>query len=249
MAWYAKPSGAYSRTSVEGITNIFNFRTEFSTWALESVCGMLGNVQAESGFNPWRWQGDRYGTSRGYGLFQYTPASGYLALSGVTPNLSVDSTTSGATPEDAVRQIQAFRTNELGKWVSRCWRPYWNDDGTWSGNPLYPELWALRSQVLSTWGSGSSISIAEFSEVTDMYDAAFIFLACFEGPRIPNLGARQRNAAAIYTILTGDPPPTPPTPPPPPPPPEPPAGDFNINKLLIYTQRRQRKKIRRFYNA
>lgn len=241
MAWYAKPKGAYSRDSAEGMTNIFNYRSEFSTWSLESVCGMLGNVQAESGFNPWRWQGDRYGTSRGYGLYQFTPASGYINLSGATPNLSVEEQTSGATPEDAIRQIQAFRTNELGKWESRCWRPYWNDDGTWSGNPLYSDLWNLRSQVLSTWGSGSSISIAEFSEVTDMYDATFIFLACFEGPRVPNLGARNSNTSAIYTILTGDPPPTPPTPPPPPPP-EPPAGDFDINKFLMcYAKKRKDK--------
>ena len=246
MAWYAKPSGGYSRNSVGGQINIFNYRTAFSTWTLESVCGMLGNIEAESGFNPWRWQGDRYGTGRGYGLYQFTPASGYINLSGATPNLSVDSITSGADPSDADRQIQAFRTNELGKWVSSCWRSYWNDE---HGNPLYPDLWTYRSQVLARWGNGSSISIAEFSDVTDMYDATFIFLACFEGPQVPNLGARNRNTGKIYEILTGDPPPTPPEPPIPPPPPEPPAGDFNVNKLLIYTQRSKRKKIRRFYNA
>ena len=241
MAWYAKPRGGYNLYSAEAITNIFNYRTEFSTWSLESVCGMLGNVQAESGFNPWRWQGDRYGTGRGYGLFQFTPASGYIYLSGATPNLSVDSVTTGATPEDAVRQIQAFRTNELGKWVSSCWRSYWNTS-------TYADLYAYRSQVLARWGNGSSISIAEFSEVTDIYDAAFIFLACFEGPQVPNIGVRNQNAANIYTILTGDPPPTPPEPPTPPPP-EPPTGDFDINKFLIYTQRKDNKKIRRFYNV
>ncbi len=241
MAWYAKPRGGYNLYSAEAITNIFNYRTEFSTWSLESVCGMLGNVQAESGFNPWRWQGDRYGTGRGYGLFQFTPASGYIYLSGATPNLSVDSVTTGATPEDAVRQIQAFRTNELGKWVSSCWRSYWSTS-------TYADLYAYRSQVLARWGNGSSISIAEFSEVTDIYDAAFIFLACFEGPQVPNIGVRNQNAANIYTILTGDPPPTPPEPPTPPPP-EPPTGDFDINKFLIYTQRKDNKKKRRFFNV
>lgn len=240
MTWYAKPKGAYSRTSPEGLQNIFAYRTAFSTWSLESVCGMLGNIQAESGLNPWRWQGDRFGTSRGYGLYQFTPASGYIYLSGATPNLSVEYQTSGATPEDAERQIQAFRTNELGKWVSSCWRSYWNDD---HGNPLYADLWAYRAQVLARWGSGSSISIAEFSECQDMYDATFIFLACFEGPSVPNLGARNRNTAAMYTILTGDPPPTPPEPPIPPPPPEPPVGDFDLNKFLMcYANKRKPKK-------
>ena len=241
MAWYAKPRGGYNLYSVEAISNIFAYRTEFSTWSLESVCGMLGNVQAESGFNPWRWQGDRYGTGRGYGLFQFTPASGYIYLSGATPNLSVDSITTGATPEDAVRQIQAFRTNELGKWVSSCWRSYWS-------TTTYANLYAYRSQVLARWGSGHSISIAEFSEVTDIYDATFIFLACFEGPQVPNITTRNTNAGNIYEILTGDPPPSPPEPPTPPPP-EPPTGDFDINKFLIYTQNKKNKKIRRFFNV
>lgn len=240
MTWYAKPRGGYRRNSVEGIGNIFAYRTEFSTWSLESVCGMLANVEAESGFNPWRWQGDRYGTGRGYGLFQFTPASGYIGLSGATPNLSVDSITTGATPEDAVRQIQAFRTNELGKWVSSCWRSYWSTS-------TYAEMYAYRAQVLDRWGSGNSISIAEFSEVGDIYDATFIFLACFEGPKIPNLTARNANAGKIYEILTGDPPPVPPEPPIPPEPPTP-TGDFDVNKFLIYTQRKRNKKVRRFYN-
>ena len=152
----------------------------------------------------------------------------------------MDSITTGATPEDAVRQIQAFRTNELGKWVSSCWRSYWS-------TTTYADLYAYRSQVLARWGSGNSISIAEFSEVTDIYDAAFIFLACFEGPQYPNINVRNQNAANVYTILTGDPPPTPPEPPTPPPP-EPPSGDFDINKFLIYTQRKTKKKVRRFYN-
>lgn len=221
MTWHAKPSGTYNRNSVAGIDNIFEFRTQLSTWPVECIAGILGNVQAESGFNPWRWQGDRYGTSRGYGLFQYTPASGYISLSGTTPNLSVSEVTSGATPEDAIRQIQAFRTDELGKWVSRCWRPYWNDDDTWSGSPKYPELWGERARILNTWGHGSGISLAEFAEITDIYDACFVFLACFEGPSVPNIGARNTNAAKIYEILTGVTPPTPPDPPVPPPPPTP----------------------------
>lgn len=217
MSWSAKPSGGYSIYSAAGLGNIFEFRTAFSTWNDAVVSGMLGNVQAESGFNPWRWQGDRYGTSRGYGLFQFTPASGYLALSGISPNLSVTEITAGASPDDAARQIQAFRTDELGKWVSTCWRNYWD-------TTTYASLYAYRSEVLQTWGHGTGISLAEFSDITDVYAATFVFLACYEGALVPNIDERNRNAREIYKILTGDypePPYIPPDPEPPSPTPTP----------------------------
>lgn len=217
MSWHAKPSGGYSAQSSAGIENIFAFKTALGTWNDAVVAGILGNVQAESGFNPWRWQGDRFGVSRGYGLFQYTPASDYLALSGATPNLSVTEQTQGATPEDAIRQIQAFRTNELGKWVSTCWRNYWD-------TTTYASLYAYRNEVLQTWGHGNGISLAEFSDITDVYAATFVFLACFEGPNVPNIDERNRNAREVYKILTGDypePPYVPPDPEPPSPTPTP----------------------------
>lgn len=51
-----------------------------SGWTLESLCGMLGNMQVESGLNPGRWQDDRVGgdpTGHGYGLVQWTPYTNY----------------------------------------------------------------------------------------------------------------------------------------------------------------------------
>lgn len=212
MAWYAKPRGGYDANSSSGLSNIFAFRSALSTWTVEAVSGMLGNVQAESGLNPWRWQGDSYGTSRGYGLFQFTPASSYLALSGATPNLSTTSVTTGATPEDAERQIQAMRSDELGKWNSSAWRSYWD-------TTTYASLYAYRQQCLNDWGHGTGISIAEFADIQDVYAATFLFLACFEGPAVPNIDARNRNAANMYKILTG----SEPAPPYVPPDPEPPS--------------------------
>lgn len=217
MAWHAKPSGSYGAYTVAGIDNIFEINNNLQSFHIAAISGIIGNIMAESGLNPWRWQGDMYGTSRGYGLFQFTPASGYINLTGATPNLSVISQTTGATPEDGIRQITAFKTNELGKWVPSCWRSYW-DPAT------YPELYAYRTEVLNTYGHGSGISIPEFADVTDITAAAFIFLACFEGPKVPNLTARVTNANTAYEIITGQTPPTPPVPPPDPPiPPDPPT--------------------------
>ena len=94
MAWYVKATGAYGRTSNEALENaqeVYNVLYSLG-WVLESVCAMLGNVEHESGYNPWRWQSDvvlpvgdpRIGTIGGgntahaYGLCQQDPAAKYI---------------------------------------------------------------------------------------------------------------------------------------------------------------------------
>ena len=48
-------------------------------WKLNAIAALLGNMQAESGLNPGRWQSDNVGnTAAGYGLVQWTPATKYI---------------------------------------------------------------------------------------------------------------------------------------------------------------------------
>lgn len=48
-------------------------------WKLNAIAALLGNMQAESGLNPGRWQSDIVGnTAAGYGLVQWTPATKYI---------------------------------------------------------------------------------------------------------------------------------------------------------------------------
>ncbi len=46
-------------------------------WSLNAICGILGNIQSESGCNPNRWQNDSASslplTKEGFGLVQWTP--------------------------------------------------------------------------------------------------------------------------------------------------------------------------------
>ena len=208
MAWHAKPSGAYGIYSAEGQDNIFEMASCWPAWTDEAKSAAIANSYHEGGLNPWRWQGDSFGLSRGYGLFQFTPGSGYInsGWPGITPNLSTSSITSGATPEDGQCQCDVVATDFLHKWVSNCWRSYWNPQ-------TYNTLYAYRQEVLNRWGSGSSITLAQFGQCQDLDAATFIFLACFEGPAVPNYSTRKSTAANIYQILTGSTPPTPPIPP------------------------------------
>lgn len=97
MAWHVKNTGAYARTSQEALENaqeVYNVLYSLG-WCLESVCAALGNIEHESGYNPWRWQSDtvlpvgdpRIGyiggpnTGHAYGLCQQDPAAKYVSRS------------------------------------------------------------------------------------------------------------------------------------------------------------------------
>lgn len=202
MTWYAKPKGSYGYTSTEGKANVFEMSAylQFKGFTYESQSGIIGNSVAESGLNPWRWQGDTYNLSGGYGLFQYTPASGYIDgcanLDYYAPNLSVTEITTGADPTDGIAQLIAFADNVLGKWSSTCWRSYWDTE-------TYADLYQVRSRILEVYGDGSRLTLEQFKNITNVYHATFAFLACFEGPAVPNMEPRYDYASDIYKLLTG----------------------------------------------
>ena len=209
MAWHCKPSGGYALTSQDATDNMNEYYAYFSgSTTKNNVVGQLCNVYAESGLNPWRWQSDTVTTSGGYGLYQFTPASGYLNLTGIpghSPNMSTSSV-SGGSETDATAQMYVFLNNTLGKWHSSCWRSYWSRFS-------YPYLWDLHNHILNTYGNGSNITLSQFLSIDEVSDACFCFLACFEGPAVPNFETRMSYAQTISDAIGGGPiPPTPPTP-------------------------------------
>lgn len=192
MAWNAKIRGGYIRTSIEAVenANMIYALLNGKGWTLNAVCGLLGNMGAESGYNPWRWQSDRVGlstgspwTNKGYGFTQFTPGGKYInspdakSAPGYAPNFSDKS----GSPSDGYAQIifvdahaDYYQTSE------------------------YPE------------------SYADFktSMETPQY-LAKAWLYNYERPADPEATeeARAENAEYWYTVLSGGPPPDPPDPP------------------------------------
>lgn len=72
-------SGSLSQTQMNtNATYIYNY-FKLRGWTTNAICGMLGNLQAESSLNPGRWQSELVGNREGgYGIVQWTPASKYL---------------------------------------------------------------------------------------------------------------------------------------------------------------------------
>lgn len=207
MAWFAKQIGAYPLESAEGTENALEFAAFFrpppgqpEDATDEAIAGMLGNVMAESGLNPWRWEGDTsINRERGYGLFQFTPATQYYAVMNgepyFSPNWEIGSSPyPGATPDDAICQLTALAEDKLGKWARYCWRNYWNVGD-------YNDLWKLRYDVVNTWGSNDGLSWEQFLRIDDLRSATYAFLACYEGPSVPNLDPRVANAEKAYELI------------------------------------------------
>lgn len=65
-------------TQQETAQKIFDYLTN-NGWSEEAVCGMLGNMQSESGIIADRWENDDANNlNGGYGLVQWTPATKYI---------------------------------------------------------------------------------------------------------------------------------------------------------------------------
>ena len=110
MPWHNKQTYGYTRESSEAADNatmVMDILTSLG-WGKAAVCAALGNFEAESDYNPWRWQyetvlpvndsrigvvcGDN--TAHAYGIFQSDPAANYIYRSqspsypGYGPNYS-----------------------------------------------------------------------------------------------------------------------------------------------------------------
>lgn len=94
MPWHNKNTYGYLKESTEAHDNAtmcMDILTGLG-WSKTAVCCALGNFEAESGYNPWRWQSEvilpagdsRIGvvcggnTAHAYGIFQSDPAANYI---------------------------------------------------------------------------------------------------------------------------------------------------------------------------
>jgi cell wall-associated NlpC family hydrolase len=72
---YFAVNGALTKSEREANAEYIRKSKTASGWSLPAICGLLGNMQQESGINPGRWQGGVVKDSKGYGLVQWTPST------------------------------------------------------------------------------------------------------------------------------------------------------------------------------
>lgn len=176
--WSAKAQGAYARTSQEAYGNAICIYTVLSAlgWTLNAVAGILGNIEYESGYNPWRWQNDILvsqndaaalaSLEHGYGLFQFTPANKYIGNPNATqfteyaPNFS----DAAGNPDDGSAQLR-----------------YMDGYSDYSPSQSYP------------------VSFSDYKQSTDSPEyCASIWLYNYERPANPGATEYGRRQAARY---------------------------------------------------
>ena len=141
MSWHCKATGTYDRTSQEAWDNCYQIYSILSSygWTLNAISGVLGNIEAESLYNPWRWQDDivlsvtnpiawdtsATDTHHAYGLCQWDGPAKYIAnaqgYSGYGPNFSDQQGSNG----DGAAQMA-----------------YLNDHADYYPTTTYPETYA-----------------------------------------------------------------------------------------------------------
>lgn len=181
--WHNKNTGAYSRDSVEAQENVLKIMSILVPlgWTDNAIAGLVGNIEAESGLNPWRWQNDSVNMSMGYGLFQYTPASKYIGdslasqQSGYAPNYP----SGNGGQDDGTAQLLFMMQNSV------------YDSGTGARGAQY------------TPTSGYPLSFTDFQHSTESPEyLASAWLKNFEKAGVEVEAQRRANARYWYEWIT-----------------------------------------------
>lgn len=220
MAWHAKVTGGYDRTSQEALDNANMLATALVSqgWSLKSIAALLGNGAGESGLNPWRWESDYVPTyneflgwqgqvaqQHGYGIFGFTPASSYInsnnqqayASYGYAPNFSDVQ----GNPSDGEAQTRYFITTVSANWTHNLFN-YYDDNFVGIGVDISEFYWLTYDQFKNGYdANGNEMSIAQLTGAFEL---------CYEKPAdwaaANSYFYRVSNAEYWYNVLINNPP-------------------------------------------
>lgn len=145
-------------------TYIYNYFSNLG-WSPQAICGMLGNIQIESGINPGAWNTWR-NEQEAYGLFQCRPGQDYLKYAG----------------------LKADKANEMAEnnpqWLMNSQLKFFQETLDPSGDPKVDKRWLETGNYtrlpLAFSDSGKmeygKYSVSEY----DIGDLALVFEASYE---------------------------------------------------------------------
>lgn len=184
MAWHAKPTGGYVKTSTEAQDNAGELAQVLYElgWCAEAIAALLGNGAGESGLNPWRWEivdgqpavpsTSSAWQSRGYGIFQFTLSSKYInnttasqyADYGYGPNFS----NSRGKATDGAAQAAYFGDNVSSDWPKQRYG-YYYDNFMGIGVDITPWYYTTYENFINgVDNNGNPLTIAELVGVFEL---------------------------------------------------------------------------------
>lgn len=214
MAWHCKATGGYTTSSPvynypdsdgqDNCLEIYGILAGLG-WTLNAVCGLLTCAAFESGYNPWRYEGnliqstssiDSFGY--GYGLLQWTPASDtYTNNPGLNKYIN-------NTHSTGIRGYGPNFSDQPGSSFDGYAQMHYLDSYGYVGQYFYNSSYPAYAAVAPTFSQykASTASAADLAEC---------WVVNFERPGNPGNNRTLRNAlaAALYSWLSGVPVPTP----------------------------------------
>lgn len=163
MTWHTKEIGGYTRTSQEAYDNCLEIYGLLHSkgWTLNAVVGVLGNMESESGYNPWRWQSDivlastddyRTQNAHAYGLVQFDPASKYIDNASTYAGYGPKFSDTAGRNTDGVAQILFI--NDRADYIPIGIYPPYNEYKVNTNTPAWnAECW-FRCYERGTWDAG-----------------------------------------------------------------------------------------------
>lgn len=184
--YYGSPYGQSSPLTLDQMkVNAYYIYLYLSAkgWSVESISGVLGNMEAESALNPGRWQDDNVGVGPAYGIVQWDPWTKYT-------NWCADNNLSDPSEMD----------NNLARII------YELEHGIqYYATEDYP----LSFRTFTQSEESPYYLACAFAW---NYEKSSVVISGSEAEKEALRQARGGNAEYWYTFLTGEEPPTPPTP-------------------------------------
>ena len=213
--WHVQGANGYPKETNEAHDNALMIASLLMGrgWSLKSVCAVLGNIQGESGMNPWRWEGDyvppyneAWGwtpsqlSDHGYGFFQYTWFTFYANEGSAYPGFGINYRDRAGSDLDGQCQI-LYMDNDLTRQNS----PYgWNTNHFGEYNDVFlPEgidISTFYYMSIPDFKSGANYTLDELTAA---------FQLCYERPRATVAYGgylfRKDVAQYYYTYLSNQP--------------------------------------------
>lgn len=159
-------------------------------WTTEAICGLLGNINNESGYNPGIWQ-KMNNDSKGYGIVQWSPAEDFLRGKKSTVDAVNNLAVNNPVQLMDMQLEYLLETLEPGRGI---WLPY-------------SESATIRyARLPLSHGTPERMSSEEYTASDcDPRDLALVFNACYErsGAGKKALEERANAAKDWYKHFTG----------------------------------------------
>lgn len=187
--WHAKNRLGYDKTSSEGWDNIQLIFSNLvrNGFTDEAACGVLANIEQETGFNPWRWENDDILSTSDWTIIDASMVHGY-GLCGWTP--------SGKYLHDNWNNLHLYPSQYKG------YAPNYSDQPGNASDGHAQCQFIIEAQQYNwvTTGSGRvNVSVSQFRALTDAADAAEVWCRNYEYPSdLAREVAERRQAVTWY---------------------------------------------------